>query len=103
LSCPTLVTGIVAAGTTGSLALVAVVVLRHDRQAAWLLLVVAGTLFLAYRAYASLREQHERLRRFARVVADAIVAPAARRRRGLRVPCWSPTASASWAPSTPTT
>jgi diguanylate cyclase (GGDEF)-like protein len=68
----TLVTGIVAAGTTGSLAQVAVVVLRHDRQAAWLLLVVAGTLFLAYRAYASLREQHERLRRlhrFARVVA----------------------------------
>jgi diguanylate cyclase (GGDEF)-like protein len=67
----TLVTGVVAAGTTGSLALVAVVVLRHDRQAAWLLVVVAGTLFLAYRAYASLREQHERLRRlhrFARVV-----------------------------------
>ena len=67
----TLVTGAVAAVTTGSLALVAVVVLRHDRQVAWLLLVVAGTLYLAYRAYASLREQHERLRslhRFARVV-----------------------------------
>jgi diguanylate cyclase (GGDEF)-like protein len=67
----TLVTGAVAAVTTGSLALVAVVVLRHDRQVAWLLPVVAGTLFLAYRAYASLREQHERLRRlhrFARLV-----------------------------------
>jgi diguanylate cyclase (GGDEF)-like protein len=67
----TLITGAVAAVTTGSLALVAVVVLRHDRQVAWLLLVVAGTLYLAYRAYASLREQHERLRslhRFARVV-----------------------------------
>jgi diguanylate cyclase (GGDEF)-like protein len=50
------------------------VVLGHDRQVAWLLLVVAGTLFLAYRAYASLREQHERLRslhRFARVVGRA--------------------------------
>jgi diguanylate cyclase (GGDEF)-like protein len=68
----TLVTGAVAAVTTGSLALVAVVVVRHDRQVAWLLLVVAGILFLAYRAYASLREQHERLRRlhrFARMVA----------------------------------
>jgi diguanylate cyclase (GGDEF)-like protein len=70
----TLVTGVVAAGTTGSLALVAVVALRQDRQVAWLLLVVAGTLFLAYRAYASLREQHERLRRlhgFARVVGHS--------------------------------
>jgi diguanylate cyclase (GGDEF)-like protein len=68
----TLVTGAVAAVTTGSLAMVAVVVLRHDRQVAWLLLVVAGVLFLAYRAYASLREQHERLRRlhrFTRVVS----------------------------------
>jgi len=67
----TLITGAVAAVTTGSLALVAVVVVRHDRQVAWLLLVVAGILFLAYRAYASLREQHERLRRlhrFARMV-----------------------------------
>jgi diguanylate cyclase (GGDEF)-like protein len=62
----TLLTGAVAAVTTSSLALVAVVVLRHDRQVAWLLLVVAGILFLAYRAYASLREQHERLRRLHR-------------------------------------
>jgi fluoride ion exporter CrcB/FEX len=67
----TLVTGTVAAVTTGSLALIAVVVLRHDRQVAWLLVVVAAILFLAYRAYASLREQHERLghlHRFARLV-----------------------------------
>jgi diguanylate cyclase (GGDEF)-like protein len=62
----TLLTGAVAAVTTSSLALVAVVVLRHDRQVAWLLVVVAGILFLAYRAYASLREQHERLRRLHR-------------------------------------
>src|SRR5918992_2053980 len=70
----TLITGVVAAVTTSSLALVAVVVLRHDRQVAWLLPVVAGILFLAYRAYASLREQHERLRRlhrFARVVGHS--------------------------------
>jgi diguanylate cyclase (GGDEF)-like protein len=67
-----LVTGAVAAVTTTSLALVAVVVLRNDRQVAWLLPVIAGILFLAYRAYASLREQHERLRRlhrFTRVVS----------------------------------
>jgi diguanylate cyclase (GGDEF)-like protein len=66
-----LVTGAVAAITTTSLALVAVVVLIHNRQVAWLLLVVTGILFLAYRAYASLREQHEwldRLHRFSRVV-----------------------------------
>jgi diguanylate cyclase (GGDEF)-like protein len=62
----TLVTGAVAAVTTSSLAMVAVVVVRHDRQVAWLLLVVAGILFLAYRAYGSLREQHERLRRLHR-------------------------------------
>jgi diguanylate cyclase (GGDEF)-like protein len=66
--------GAVAAVTTTSLALVAVVVLRNDRQVAWLLPVIAGILFLAYRAYASLREQHERLRRlhrFTRVVSRA--------------------------------
>jgi diguanylate cyclase (GGDEF)-like protein len=68
----TLATGAVAAVTTTSLAMVAVVVLVNDRQVAWLLLVVTAVLFLAYRAYTSLREQHERLRRlhrFARVVA----------------------------------
>ena len=69
-----LVTGAVAAITTTSLALVAVVVLIHNRQVAWLLLVVTGILFLAYRAYASLREQHEwldRLHRFSRVVGGS--------------------------------
>jgi hypothetical protein len=51
-----------------------VVVLIHYRQVAWLLLVVTGILFLAYRAYASLREQHEwldRLHRFSRVVGGS--------------------------------
>jgi diguanylate cyclase (GGDEF)-like protein len=57
-----LLVGMVAAATNTSLALVAVVALVHDRQTAWLLLLVAGVLFLAYRAYASLREQHQRLR-----------------------------------------
>jgi diguanylate cyclase (GGDEF)-like protein len=79
-----LVTGAVAAITTSSLALVAVVVLVHNRQVAWLLLVVTGILFLAYRAYASLREQHDwldRLHRFSRVVggpeqSGAVVAAA---------------------------
>jgi diguanylate cyclase (GGDEF)-like protein len=61
-----------------------VVVLVHNRQVAWLLLVVTGILFLAYRAYASLREQHEwldRLHTFSRVVggpeqSGAVVAAA---------------------------
>jgi diguanylate cyclase (GGDEF)-like protein len=69
-----LVTGAVAAIVTTSLALVAVVVLVHNRQVAWLLLVVTGILFLAYRAYASLREQHEwldRLHNFSRMVGGA--------------------------------
>jgi diguanylate cyclase (GGDEF)-like protein len=67
-----LASGAVAAATNTSLALIAVVVLAADRQVAWLLLVLAAVLFIAYRAYASLREQHERLRRlhhFTRVVA----------------------------------
>jgi diguanylate cyclase (GGDEF)-like protein len=67
-----LASGAVAAVTNTSLALIAVVVLAADRQVAWLLLVLAAVLFIAYRAYASLREQHERLRRlhyFTRVVA----------------------------------
>jgi len=58
-----LVSGAVAAVTNTSLALIAVVVLAADRQVAWLLLVLAAVLFIAYRAYASLREQHERLGR----------------------------------------
>jgi len=58
-----LASGAVAAVTNTSLALIAVVVLAADRQIAWLLLVLAAVLFIAYRAYASLREQHERLGR----------------------------------------
>ena len=67
-----LASGAVAAVANTSLALIAVVVLAADRQVAWLLLVPAAVLFIAYRAYASLREQHERLGRlhhFSRVVA----------------------------------
>jgi diguanylate cyclase (GGDEF)-like protein len=66
-----LASGAVAAVTNTSLALIAVAVLAADRQVAWLLLVLAAVLFIAYRAYASLREQHERLERlhhFTRVV-----------------------------------
>ena len=58
-----LATGTVAAVTNTSLALIAAAVLAADRQVAWLLLVLAAVLFIAYRAYASLREQHERLGR----------------------------------------
>jgi GAF domain-containing protein len=67
-----LVSGAIAAVTNTSLALIAVAVLAADRQVAWLLLVLAAVLFIAYRAYASLREQHarlERLHHFTRVVA----------------------------------
>jgi diguanylate cyclase (GGDEF)-like protein len=67
-----LASGAVAAVSNTSLALIAVVVLAADRQVAWLLLVLAAVLFIAYRAYASLREQHDRLERlhhFTRVVA----------------------------------
>jgi diguanylate cyclase (GGDEF)-like protein len=69
-----LASGTVAAITNTSLALIAVVVLAADRQVAWLLLVVIGILFVAYRAYASLRQQHERLRRlhhFTRSIAHS--------------------------------
>ena len=68
-----LATGAVAAVTNTSLALIAVAVLATNRQIAWLMLVVAAVLFLAYRAYASLREQHEqlgRLHHFTRVVTQ---------------------------------
>jgi diguanylate cyclase (GGDEF)-like protein len=75
-----LASGAVAAVTNTSLALIAVAVLATDRQIAWLLLVLAAVLFIAYRAYASLREQHERLRRlhhFTRVLARSERAGAA--------------------------
>jgi hypothetical protein len=68
-----LATGAVAAVTNTSLALIAVTVLATNRHIAWLMLVVAAVLFLAYRAYASLREQHEQLSRlhhFTRVVTQ---------------------------------
>jgi diguanylate cyclase (GGDEF)-like protein len=58
-----LASGAVAAVTNTSLALIGVAVLAADRQVAWLLLVLVAVLFIAYRAYASLREQHERLGR----------------------------------------
>jgi diguanylate cyclase (GGDEF)-like protein len=64
--------GAAAAVVNTSLAMIAVAVLATDRQVAWLLLVLAGVLFIAYQAYASLREQHERssrLHHFSRVVA----------------------------------
>jgi diguanylate cyclase (GGDEF)-like protein len=64
--------GAAAAVVNTSLALIAVAILATDRQVAWLLLVLAGVLFVAYRAYASLRDQHERssrLHQFSRVVA----------------------------------
>jgi diguanylate cyclase (GGDEF)-like protein len=66
-----LTSGAAASATNTSLALIAVAVLAADRQVAWLLLVLAAVLFLAYRAYASLREQNERsgrLHHFSRVV-----------------------------------
>jgi diguanylate cyclase (GGDEF)-like protein len=75
-----LVSGAVAAVTNTSLALIAVAVLATDRQVAWLLLVLAAVLFMAYRAYASLREQHERLGRlheFTRVLGRSERAGAA--------------------------
>jgi hypothetical protein len=64
--------GAAAAVVNTSLALIAVAILATDRQVAWLLLVLAGVLFVAYRAYASLRDQYERssrLHQFSRVVA----------------------------------
>ena len=51
-----------AVGNT-SLALVAVLVLERDVRAAWLLLVVAGILQVAYRAYTALGHGHARLER----------------------------------------
>jgi hypothetical protein len=64
--------GAVAAVSNTSPARIAVVVLAADRQVAWLLLVLAAVPFIADRAYASLREQDERLGRlhqFTRVLA----------------------------------
>jgi len=56
-----------------SLGLVAMTVLVNDRPVAWLLLTVVAMQFMAYRAYESLRRQHEALQalhRFTRNVGD---------------------------------
>ena len=52
--------GLVAIANT-SLALLAVTILWYDPSSVWLLAVPLITLFLAYRAYISEREKHERL------------------------------------------
>lgn len=61
LGLKTLGGGFVAALGNTSLALVAVVMLWHDAAASWLLLLVAGVLFTAYRGYASLSQTYSRL------------------------------------------
>ena len=52
--------GLVAIANT-SLALLAVAILWYDPSSIWLLALPLSTLFLAYRAYVSEREKHERL------------------------------------------
>ena len=52
--------GLVAVANT-SLALLAVAILWYDPSSVWLLALPLVTLFLAYRAYVSEREKHERL------------------------------------------
>ncbi|MEA2506549.1 MAG: hypothetical protein QOH48_1167 [Actinomycetota bacterium] len=47
--------------TNTSLALIAVMILAHDRAAAWLLLVPTAMLFLTYRLYTSERQKHDSL------------------------------------------
>lgn len=53
--------GLIAALGNTSLALVAVVILWHDASSAWLLLLVAGILYIAYRGYLSLSQTYSRL------------------------------------------
>ena len=53
--------GLVGAATNTSLALIGVTILWRDALAVWLLVVPALTLFIAYRAYASERQKHERM------------------------------------------
>ncbi len=53
--------GLIPAVGDTSLALVAVVVLWHDARSAWLLLLVAGVLYVAYRGYISLSQTYSRL------------------------------------------
>jgi diguanylate cyclase (GGDEF)-like protein len=87
------VAGVVAALANTSLGLIAASTLVNDPRTAWLLLVVAVILVLAYRAYASLRRQHrnlELLDRFTRQVGrsertvDAIAAILSQARELLR-------------------
>jgi diguanylate cyclase (GGDEF)-like protein len=52
---------LVGALTNSSLGLVAATVLRHEPLSVWLLLVPAGGMYVAYRAYNSEREKHESL------------------------------------------
>ena len=63
--------GLVAALANTSVALIAVVVVWYEPSASWLLVVVAGVVFAAYRGYASLRIRYqslETLQGFTRVV-----------------------------------
>ncbi len=53
--------GTLVAVANTSVALLAVILLGSDPTALWLLLLPVGTLFLAYRAWVSEREKHERL------------------------------------------
>jgi diguanylate cyclase (GGDEF)-like protein len=53
--------GLVTALGNSSLALVAVVVLWHDASSSWLLLLMAGVLYLVYRGYISLSQTYARL------------------------------------------
>jgi diguanylate cyclase (GGDEF)-like protein len=87
----TLTAGLVAALGNTSLGLVGVSMLVNDRRTAWLLLVVAAVLVGAYRAYASLRQQHENLEllhQFTREVgrsdqAESVMAAILTQARGL--------------------
>jgi diguanylate cyclase (GGDEF)-like protein len=66
--------GVAAAVANTSLGLIAVILVVNDPGSIWLLAVVAAVLVLAYRAYASLRGEHERLERlhsFTRAVAES--------------------------------
>lgn len=56
-----LTTGLIAALTNASVALLAVLALRHEPGALLLLVAVVSTLFLCYRGYSSLSSGHSRL------------------------------------------
>ena len=83
--------GVAAALANASVALLAVVVVWYRPSASWLLVVVAGVVFLAYRGYASLRNKYqslETLQGFTRVVGrsleiDSVMAAVMREAREL--------------------